>query len=263
MTDLADPSYVKVQYGDSQRLDARIALHTRFSTNPYDWHRWVFDQFDLPPRARVLEVGCGPGELWWRNRDRLPPGWSVVLADLSPGMVCAARRRLEGAGTALAWCAADAGALPFAEASFDGLVANHMLYHVPDRSRALSEMRRVLRHGGRLYAATNGRAHMGELWAWVRRVAPDVGLSRDESRAFTLDNGGAQISRWFPEFHLRRFESDLRVTEAGPLVAYVRSLGLLSEEELDALAAQVEDELAARGAIHIAKEQGLFEAQRF
>ena len=53
--------------------------------------------------------------------------------------------------------------LPFEADTFDAVVANHMLYHVPDRAQALAEMQRVLKPGGQVYLATNGLAHLREL----------------------------------------------------------------------------------------------------
>lgn len=58
---------------------------------------------------------------------------------------------------------ADAQALPFRDASFDAVIANHMLYHVPDIPRALGEVRRVLKPSGFCYAATMGVANMREV----------------------------------------------------------------------------------------------------
>ncbi|MDQ6661804.1 MAG: class I SAM-dependent methyltransferase [Chloroflexota bacterium] len=75
------------QYNNADKLNARISLHQRFSTNPYDWHRWVFDQFQIPPQARILEIGCGPGTLWLKNQDRISKDWNITLSDLSEGML--------------------------------------------------------------------------------------------------------------------------------------------------------------------------------
>lgn len=61
------------------------------------------------------------------------------------------------------YAVADAQALPFADATFDAVIANHMLYHIPDLPRALAEIRRVLKPAGRFYASTIGREHMHEL----------------------------------------------------------------------------------------------------
>ena len=62
---LTDQEYLRSeQYRDSGNLRARMGLHERFSTNPLGWQRWVFNQFDLMPDSRILELGCGPGRLW-------------------------------------------------------------------------------------------------------------------------------------------------------------------------------------------------------
>ena len=147
-----NPEYLRRhQYADSRNLDARFQLHDRFSVNQYGWHEWVFDHLQLPGRARVLEIGCGPGLFWQKNASRRPASWDVTLTDLSPGMLADARRALASPGATHRYATADARHLPWPDAQFDTVIANHMLYHVPDRPRALAEIRRVLRPGGRLY----------------------------------------------------------------------------------------------------------------
>lgn len=81
------------QYRDASNLNARGSLHARFTTNPYPWFRWLFDQLLTlaPTDACILEVGAGPASLWTENLDRLPPRWRITLTDLSDGMVAIAR----------------------------------------------------------------------------------------------------------------------------------------------------------------------------
>jgi len=250
------------QYRDAANLNARIALHQRFGTGEVPWHRWVFEQMDLPPQARVLELGCGPGQLWIQNRDRLPGGWAVTLSDLSGGMVEQARRNLADSAPLFSCVQCGAQALPFADSRFDAVIANHMLYHVPDRPRTYAEVRRVLAPGGRLYAATNGRDSMAELKALERALgiagAADFTASPD---FFDLERGEAELAAWFPHVELRRQEEELRVAEAEPLIAYVRSMGdgaAFTAEQLNRLRAQVEAEIRDKGAFRIGKVTGLF-----
>lgn len=75
MSKIDDPEYLlNQQYHNADKLNARIRLHAEFSTNPYGWLQWVFDHFDLPKYARILELGCGPGNLWLENQARIHLG---------------------------------------------------------------------------------------------------------------------------------------------------------------------------------------------
>ena len=66
-----DEPRTAIQYRDASNLNARIALHERFSTNPRSLPLWIFDQLELPDDARILEIGCGPENLWADNAERL------------------------------------------------------------------------------------------------------------------------------------------------------------------------------------------------
>jgi len=254
------------QYRDDRNLNARLALHQRFSGNQYGWQPWLFDQLGFPSQARILEVGCGPGDLWRRNAARIPAGWRLLLTDLSAGMVAAAQRNLADLVGVMAFGVADAQDLPFCSASFDAAIANHMLYHVPDRPRALAELARVLRPGGCLVAATNGERNMAELGALVRGFDPDIRWEQ-YAAGFTLQNGAAQLAPWFGRVERLVYEDGLVITEAEPLVAYVLSMQgnatqRLSGDQASAFADYVQRTLARDGAIRIGKEAGLFRAWR-
>jgi ubiquinone/menaquinone biosynthesis C-methylase UbiE len=264
------------QYRDASNLNARMQLHQRFSTNKHGWHRWVFDQIHLPPRARVLELGCGPGTLWCENGERLPEGWEITLSDFSAGMVQEAQRNLADIQRNFTFEAVDAQAIPFATARFDTVIANHMLYHVPDRTKAYAEIRRVLKPEGRFYAATNGPAHLRELHDRVRvaalkvytqaqaEVTADRASPADSwTEAFNLETGQEELSRWFSAVALSRYPDALVVTEAEPLIAYVlsgRYGAVLAGEPIGEFTRSVEEEIVRHGAVRITKDAGLFEA---
>ena len=158
------------------------------------------------------------------------------------------------------FAAVDAQAMPFGDRSFDAVIANHMLYHVPDLPKALAEARRVLRSDGALFAATNGRNHMRELYELVRRVEPDAYSDLLAGLAFSLENGRGHLAPWFARIDLRRYEDALVVNEAEPLCAYIRSSDRLSDEALEACRRLVAREIAERGSVRITKDAGLFVA---
>ena len=265
MSRFTDPNYLKTnQYRDSSNLDARAAIHQRFSTNPYGWFHWVFDRLSvLPENARILELGCGPGYLWKECGQPIPAAWNIILSDLSPGMVDAAWRNLVVTGRNFKFEQIDAQSMPYPAETFDAVIANHMLYHIPDRRKALSEMRRVLKADGRLFAGTLGADHMREMWDQLERVAP---IQRETiTSAFTLENGTAQLQEFFPRVDVFHYEDNLRVTDVSAILAYVRSMtstAEFSEAQFQSIEREFTDAMKTNGEIFITKDSGLFEAQK-
>lgn len=262
MFHLADPGYVSLQYRDKRNLDARIALHQGFSTAPRDFHLWVFDHFDLQHSADILELGCGTGALWQKNRERIPASWRLTFSDFSFGML-QTMQSLSIPTNSLC-IQLDAQEIPLRDGTFDAVVADHMLYHVPNLSRALSEVRRVLRVGGKLYAATNGDAHMRECFALIADLTnietPRLPLS------FTLENGAAQLEKDFASVERFDFEDGLNVTEVEPIVRYVQSVWV-GKEWIGAgceinLRRAISERIARDGVFRITKSTGLFVAAK-
>ncbi|MCU0519452.1 MAG: class I SAM-dependent methyltransferase [Anaerolineae bacterium] len=230
----------------------------------------------LPEHARILELGCGPGDLWAINRPRIPAGWELTLTDASPGMVEAAQRKLVDLKPAPTLKVVDAQSLPFDGAAagvdavgsdrvgFDAVVANHMLYHVPDRRRALAEIRRVLLPGGKLFATTVGGGAMTELWALVEAFIPDIhARTQAVASGFTLENGGDQLAEVFPSVARYDYEDALEVTEVQPIVAYLRSSSTLMHVTLEpsqwaTIRRTISATIETKGAFHITKTSGLF-----
>lgn len=247
------------QYQTSANPKARAALHERYSTTRYSWFRWIFNHFEWPPFAHVLELGCGPGDLWDKNRVRIPSGWQVLLTDLSGGMLWEAQQLLTGLAQ-FRFAVADAQAIPCLSAAFDIVVANQMLPHVPNLERALDEIYRVLRPGGYIYAATSGRGHMRELEELLQRFESAVDRrSLSSDHAFSLETAAGYLGGRFREVEISRYDDALVVPDAGPLVDYVYSLPpprAPAPERRAAFAAFVERELD-RGPLRIAKDLGV------
>ena len=266
MPRMNDQQYLKGdQYKDSSNLDARAVIHQHFSTNPYGWFRWVFDVLlKLPENARILELGCGHGLLWKENITRIPVGWNITISDLSPGMLDAAWRGLVVTGRAFQFKEIDAQSIPFEGETFDGVIANHMLYHVPDRPKAIAEIKRVLKPGGQVFVTTVGENHMKEMMNWYARVHVSK-IWESFANPFTLENGLAQLEPYFPNVARSRYLDNLEITEIEPIMAYIRSgirVSELSEDELENLQRDLERELSENGKIFISKDSGLFEATK-
>lgn len=153
------------QYADSSKLAARARLHQEFSVGE-PWFPWVMDRLPLKPGARVLDIGCGPAWFWAASQGHFPAGLHLTLADQSEGMVKEATERCAPLSfAAVTGQQTDAAALPFADDSFDVVIAMHMLYHVPDQEKAVAEMFRVLKPGGTLAATNNGADNLRQLYA--------------------------------------------------------------------------------------------------
>ena len=272
MSKLTDQAYLKTdQYRDASKLNARIEIHRRFSTNPYGWNPWVFDTLEkLPKQARVLELGCGPAYLWAGNADRIPAGWNITLSDLSDGMLESAKHSVAGIKRSFKFEVIDAQFIPYDDETFDIVIANHMLYHLPDQAKALMEIRRVLRSpdpasgkpGGRLVATTIGDEHMKELNAWLQRVSMEPNFALF-SLSFTLESGLEQLQPYFRQVEMRRYEDSLHITEIEPVIAYIYSsmrIREFSEAALVELRSELERELQSKGMLFVTKDSGLFEA---
>ena len=251
------------QYKDAANLNARIQLHERFSTQTYDWQRWVFDQIQAKPRSRVLEIGCGPARLWLNNFDRIPQHWHITLSDFSAGMLQEAQHNLKIVRHDFMFQQFDAQSIPFKDKRFDVVIANHMLYHVPDLHKALSEIRRVLAPKGRFYAATNGLTHLREIGDLIRRVEPTYHAGLVPRDVFNLEHGGEDLSRWFSHVTVRTIDDGLVVTETELLLAFILSMpvqSFMTDEKLQRLRESIDSDIQAHGAIHITKSTGMFEA---
>jgi SAM-dependent methyltransferase len=215
----ADTRYLHdVAYADPSGLAARASL--------YDFQQPRIDLQDealtllAPLDGRVVgDIGCGDGRYVDAVRGA---GAHVVGVDLSVGM-------LAGVPSPPALVAADAQALPLAEASLDVVMMMHMLYHVPDPAMAVADASRVLRREGRVLVATNGRRHlaeMNELWlplldrTGLRAPLEDSGLVNPR---VSVDDAQRFVGMHFKDASVHWLRSSVIVTEAAPVDRHAAS----------------------------------------
>lgn len=216
---LVDPAEVRKQYDGDANLRARQSLYDEVAGPQAHDVLWA-TLVEWAPR-RVLEVGGGPGELSARMQREL--GAEVSYLDIAPGMVALARERGVDAQVG------DVQALPFADGTFDTVVAAWMLYHVPDLDRGLAEIARVLRPGGALVAVTNSARHVEELRQLIA-YPPEV-----FETMFNAENGEEKLRRHFAEVERLDLETEVIVRDRAKLVAYQQSLQVESRPVPDAV----------------------------
>jgi ubiquinone/menaquinone biosynthesis C-methylase UbiE len=256
---------LKDQYKDATNLNTRVNLHMRFSTNTYGWFPWLFDQLGLASKCRLLELACGTGAIWLDNMSRIHPAWEIILSDFSPGMLAQARENLKDAPRHFEFELIDINSIPYEDGLFDAVMANHMLYYVPNKPAALTEVNRVLKAGGRFFTSTVGESHMQELeWLVEQFITRKTHLPNDETNSFWLENGFEILAPFFDEIQLYRYEDSLKVTEAAPIVDYLFSgrYKTLLEESREDFFQFVEQIIKTQGAVHITKDSGLFTANK-
>lgn len=271
MSEQTDPEFLsQEQYRDESGLTVRNNIQERYRTHPQSWFDWVFDHLQLPSQAYIIDVGAGPGDLWEKNADRLPPGWRVILADLSAGMIQAAQRRLNQTPTRCACLVADAQALPFPTATqkparleFDALLALGLMDHLPNPTQALTEAHRILRSGGQLYTSGGSHTHLQEIERLVRPFMPEADYGGDPDR-FGLENGAWMQAPWFTQVEVFRYTDELVFHQAEPILAYTLSEAavrdVLKGETLEAFRRSIDQELKQSGEIRVTTEKALFRA---
>jgi ubiquinone/menaquinone biosynthesis C-methylase UbiE len=118
----------------------------------------TLDLARLAEGESVLDVGCGTGTLAIAAKSRVGPLGQVTGIDASPEMIGRANKKARKQGVEVHFQTAAAQSLPFQDAAFDVALSTVMLHHLPDDARAMciSEIRRVLRPGGRFLAIDFG-----------------------------------------------------------------------------------------------------------
>ena len=258
-TGLNSAATVRKQYGTADRLNTRISIHSKYSTNKQGFGNWITSHYRIQDGMSVLELGCGTGEMWAGEQKIISRCSRFVLSDFSEGMLEKARETLRDCD-GIEYRVIDIQDIPFGDRCFDAVIANMMLYHVPDLSRGLREVRRVLKPDGTFYCATYGENGMME---YICGLFGDRQIRNPVSRNFTLQNGERILGSVFPEVRRFLYQDSLEVTDVGDMVDYIRSLTGMSElqeipeEEIRA----VLERNMRDGVLRVPKEYGMFIAK--
>ena len=269
MPGLNGTNEMKLQYGTAQNLNSRVALHKLFSTNKLGWGNWVFQNYRLKPNQSILELGCGNAGMWKDNMEKIPRGTRLVLSDLSSGMLDAAKAATISLDF-VEYKVIDAQEIPFDDNTFDIVIANHMLYHVPDIEMALSEIKRILRHDGSFHATTIGKDNFREIVDILHGFDERIDFAQNSiTTAFGLETGGEKLYKFFDSVKIARYEDSLHITQAQPLIGYVLSLqgignvnDIISGENIARFTQYINEIFARNPYIDVVKDAGIFMAAK-
>ncbi len=204
---LNDDDYVREQYRTTEKLDTRVSVWREEDPGRSPQDVALNALSDVHPH-RILEVGSGKGEFAIRIAEAFK--CEVVAVDSSAAMVSASRSL--GVEAILG----DARDLPFADGSFDAVVAAWMLYHVSPLDQGMKELARVLRPSGRLIAITNGKDHLEELWK-------AAGVEHDEP-GFSVENGAEFLRGYFAKVEQHDIATHAVFQDRTAAAAYLRSV---------------------------------------
>ncbi|MBG7609528.1 MAG: class I SAM-dependent methyltransferase [Anaerolineae bacterium] len=263
------------QYATEDQLRVRISTHELFSQPKTNFPQWVLEHLNWQDIHTVLDIGCGAGIYIPYLQKFLFDEGVIISADLSLGMLRDVAKKSFANGANL--LNARARHIPLPDSSCDVVLANHMLYHIPDIPTVIQEIRRVLRPGGSFVAATNAESSMLGFLDEFKKACQSLGVSLPNLQAFfrknfTLESGGNYITPYLKQMEIHNLESELVFPESTPVLAYIQSMHTFYQSHLpahirwssvlDQLQKQIDTIIQYQGVFRVQKKTGVFIAYK-
>lgn len=257
---------IKEQYKSDRNLNLRSNLHS-YNINKIDWDVWCFKQMNFIKNGRILELGCGPGKLWRKNKDNIDESLTITLSDFSKSMLKIAKDKLQDIEHNFIYKEINAEDIPYKDESFDVVIAQHMIYFVPDIEKALREIKRILVPGGTFYVTANSCDSMAELNELAEKFAPNGGLNTNGfSSRFDLEHGKEILKKYFKEIDVEILEGKIIVDDAKPVVSYkastIQGSSILVGETKRKFTKYLENYIKENGNISISTKTCIFKAKK-
>ncbi len=256
---LSNVDKVSNMYVKKDTLSTRIAFQNKYSVNKYGFGNWIFDQYNLESGFKVLELGCGTGNVWNGRDKRIPEDIEIILTDFSALMLEKIQDLLKNNST-FSFKQVDIQDIPFDDETFDIVIANHMLYHVPDIEKAICEVNRVLKPNGMFYASTTGENTMHELQLIYKEfsLSHNVNFSYANKISFTLENGKPLLEKYFKNIDIKQYIDSFKITSVDDLMEYIKSYNDVPENCNEEFYLLLKSKFSEDGIFNVRKEQGLF-----
>ena len=257
---------VREQYKSDKNLNIRSNLHS-YNINKVDFDKWCFNQMNFPENARILELGCGTGKLWFKNKENIDKDLDITLSDFSKSMLKIAKDKLKEVDYDFKYEEINMENIPYEDESFDIVIAEHMIYFAPDIEKALAEIKRVLISGGMLYISANSCETMAELNKLAEKFDSSLGIDNNGySARFELENGDAILKKYFNKVDVEILEGKIIVNDAKPVVSYkastIQGSSILVGEKKKEFTKYLDDYIKKSGNISITTKTCMFKAMK-
>ena len=224
------------QYIKSDNLEKRINIH-EYSTSDVNWHDYLLDKCDIKEGMNILDIGCGNGLLWYRERNLLPDNINIHLVDNSKAMLDSAKQIhfsekdfYTDKNIKFYYHICDASNInelsEINSKKFHRIMANHMLYHIDDSDRKLllGAVNAMLTDDGKFIASTIGKNHMKEIFELAYEYDKNVKAPEWFSRGFILENGKEQLDVFFSNVTMFYHDNNLLIPDWRVIYDYLCSL---------------------------------------
>ncbi|MFJ6919620.1 MAG: methyltransferase domain-containing protein [Lactobacillus crispatus] len=255
---------LSMQYKNATNISARIRLHRDYSVNQEGWFPWLFSNLHLKPGMKILELGAGNGALWSQNIAKVSKNVTIVLSDISEGILADARKTI-GDHPQFQYSVFNAQKIPFADNTFDLVIANHMLFYCDDIPKALQEVQRVLKPGATFTCSTYSQKHMHEITDLVQNFNANIVLSSTKLyERFGLDNGRQILKPYFKDISCHKYQDAIELSDSMPIISYILSChgnqnSILLDHYQD-FKQYVEKQV--KDGFHITKDAGFFSCKK-
>ena len=213
---------MKTNYTETTNdLMKRIEIHQKYGTKDID--RWMLDLLHLEGNIRILDIGCGSGKQCFLFNDYLKGDSLITGGDISKELLAKAREENKTRGSKIRFINLDFNKkFPFPDTSFDLLTCCFALYYAENIAFTISEMFRVLKHGGRLFVTGPMPENKKEFYKIIKkatnkRIPLMPGSSRYSSQILDL------IKDIFDKIEIHIFENPLIFNNVKPFIDYTRA----------------------------------------
>lgn len=265
------------QYIKSDNLEKRINIH-EYSTSDVNWHNYLFDKCDIKEGMNILDIGCGNGLLWYRERNLLPDNVNIHLVDNSKAMLDSAKQIhfsekdfYTDKNIKFHYHICDASNInelsEINSKKFHRIMANHMLYHIDDSNRKLllGSVNVMLTDDGKFIASTIGKNHMKEIFELAYEYDKNVKAPEWFSRGFILENGKEQLDEFFSDVTMFYHDNNLLIPDWRAIYDYLCSLPGIEKvmrKNKEASVNFLKDRVTESKPFFIRKSTGVFVAKK-